>query len=100
MVLPNFKENLEKYAKLLVANGINVQPGHTVALSIDVEQAELAHLLVKEAYALGAAEVIVQWSDDIINRERFCMLIWTASKRFLLIKKLRWNICWLRRQVA
>ena len=71
MVLPNFKENLEKYAKLLVANGINVQSGHTVALSIDVEQAELAHLLVKEAYALGAAEVIVQWSDDIINRERF-----------------------------
>ena len=71
MVLPNFKENLEKYARLLVANGINVQPGHTVALSIDVEQAELAHLLVKEAYALGAAEVIVQWSDDIINRERF-----------------------------
>ena len=71
MVLPNFKENLEKYAKLLVTNGINVQPGHTVALSIDVEQAELAHLLVKEAYALGAAEVIVQWSDDIINRERF-----------------------------
>ena len=52
MVLPNFKENLEKYAKLLVANGINVQPGHTVALNIDVEQRELAHLIVKEAYAL------------------------------------------------
>ena len=47
MVLPNFKENLEKYAKLLVANGINVQPGHTLALSIDVEQRELAHLIVK-----------------------------------------------------
>ena len=55
MVLPNFKENLEKYAKLLVANGINVQPGHTLALSIDVEQRELAHLIVKEAYALGCA---------------------------------------------
>lgn len=71
MVLPNFKENLEKYAKLLVSNGINVQPGHTVALNIDVEQAELAHLIVKEAYALGAAEVLVQWSDDVVNRERF-----------------------------
>lgn len=71
MVLPNFQENLEKYAKLLVANGINVQPGHTVALSIDVEQAELARLIVKEAYALGAHEVIVQWTDDVINRERF-----------------------------
>lgn len=71
MVLPNFKENLEKYAKLLVANGINVQPGHTLALSIDVQQRELAHLIVKEAYALGAHEVIVQWTDDVINREKF-----------------------------
>ena len=59
MVLPNFKENLEKYAKLLVANGINVQPGHTVALSIGVEQNELAHPLVKEAYtSSGAAGVV------------------------------------------
>ena len=71
MVLPNFKENLKKYAKLLVANGINVQSGHTVVLNIDVEQVELARLIVKEAYALGAAEVIVQWGDDVVNRERF-----------------------------
>ena len=70
MVLPNFQENLEKYAKLLVANGINVQPGHTVVLNIDVEQAQLARLIVKEAYALGAHEVLVQWGDDVINRER------------------------------
>ncbi len=100
MVLPNFKENLEKYAKLLVANGINVQPGHTVALSIDVEQAELAHLLVKEAYALGAAEVIVQWSDDIINRERFLHADMDRIEEVPAYKKLRWNICWPRRQVA
>ena len=71
MVLPNFKENLEKYAKLLVANGVNVQPGHTLALNIDVEQRELAHLIVKEAYALGAHEVIIQWADDFTNREKF-----------------------------
>lgn len=71
MVLPNFKENLEKYAKLLVANGINVQPGHALVLNIDVEQRELAHLIVKEAYALGAHEVIVQWADDFITREKF-----------------------------
>ena len=94
MVLPNFKENLEKYAKLLVANGINVQPGHTVALSIDVEQAELAHLLVKEAYALGAnSEVIVQWSDDIINRERFLHADMDRIEEVPAYKKLKWNIC-------
>jgi len=70
MVLPNFKENLAKYAKLLVSTGINVQPGHTVQLTIAVDQAELARLIVKEAYALGAAEVLVNWSDDVIARER------------------------------
>ncbi|HEL9645708.1 TPA: aminopeptidase [Streptococcus suis] len=70
MVLPNFKENLAKYAKLLVSTGINVQPGHTVQLTIGVEQAELARLIVKEAYAYGAKEVLVNWLDDVIARER------------------------------
>ncbi len=71
MVLPNFTENLEKYAHLLVKRGINVQLGHTVALRIAVDQAELARLLVKEAYAQGASEVIMQWDDDVITRERY-----------------------------
>ncbi|HEM6073689.1 TPA: aminopeptidase [Streptococcus suis] len=70
MVLPNFKDNLAKYAKLLVSTGINVQPGHTVQLTIGVEQAELARLIVKEAYAHGAKEVLVNWLDDVIARER------------------------------
>lgn len=37
MALPNFKENLQKYAKLLVAKGINVQPGDWVKLTITVK---------------------------------------------------------------
>ena len=59
MVLKDFDKNLEKYAKLLISTGINVQPGHTVNIVIDVDQAPLARLLVKEAYAHGASEVIV-----------------------------------------
>lgn len=70
MVLPNFKENLAKYAKLLVSTGINVQPGHTIQLTIGVDQAELARLIIKEAYAHGAKEVLVNWLDDVIARER------------------------------
>ena len=39
-----------------------------------MEQRELAHPIVK-AYALGAHEVIVQWTDDVINRETsMCMM--------------------------
>lgn len=70
MVLPNFEENLAKYAKLLISNGINVQEGHTVSIAIDVEQAPLARLLTKEAYAHGAHEVIIQWADDVIAKEK------------------------------
>ncbi|WP_161942515.1 aminopeptidase, partial [Streptococcus suis] len=39
-------------------------------LTIGVEQAELARLIVKEAYAYGAKEVLVNWLDDAIARER------------------------------
>ena len=42
MVLKNFNENLEKYAELIVAIGVNVQKSHTVILQIDVQQIELA----------------------------------------------------------
>lgn len=70
MVLPNFEENLKKYAHLIAKTGVNVQEGHTVLLSVDVDQAPLARLVAEEAYALGATEVVVQWADDITNRSR------------------------------
>ena len=45
------------------------QDNHTVVLQISVDQAPLARLITEEAYRLGAAEVIVQWSDETIQRE-------------------------------
>ncbi|WP_010283855.1 aminopeptidase [Bacillus timonensis] len=71
MVLPNFEANLQKYAKLLVANGLNVQKGDWVKMTITVDQAPLARLVTKEAYALGAEKVIVKWSDDEITKEHY-----------------------------
>ena len=49
MVLKDFDKNLEKYASLLISTGINVQPGHTVNIVIDVDQAPLARLLSKRS---------------------------------------------------
>lgn len=68
-MLKNFNENLGKYARLIVETGVNVEKDHTVVLQINVDQAPLARLITKEAYRLGAAEVIVQWTDDVIQKE-------------------------------
>lgn len=68
-MLANFNQTLEKYARLIVETGINVKKDHTVVLQINVDQAPLARLITKEAYQAGAAEVIVQWTDDVIQKE-------------------------------
>lgn len=71
MVLANFDQLIKKYAQLIVTSGINVQEGHTVALAISVENVQLGREIVNAAYEKGAKEVIVDWSDDMIERLTF-----------------------------
>lgn len=68
-MLSNFNELLKKYARLIAETGVATEKGHTVVLQISVDQAPLARLITQEAYKLGAAEVIVQWTDDQIQIE-------------------------------
>ena len=70
MVLQDFDNLLKKYAQLIISKGLNVQKGHTLALTIDVEQVHLARLLTEAAYEKGASEVIVDYTDDFITRQR------------------------------
>lgn len=62
------QELLKEYARFAVKSGVNLQEGQELKLFISVEQAELARLIVAEAYAAGAAEVSVEWRDDSIER--------------------------------
>lgn len=71
MTLDNFDFLLRKYAELITKIGVNVDKSQTVVLNIQVDQAPLARYIVKEAYHLGAKEVIVKWSDDEISRDFF-----------------------------
>ncbi|EGP5400995.1 MAG: aminopeptidase [Enterococcus faecium] len=68
-MLSDFNDLLKKYARLIAETGVATEKGHTVVLQISVDQAPLARLITQEAYKLGAAEVIVQWTDDQIQRE-------------------------------
>lgn len=71
MVLDNFDQLIKKYANLIVTTGINVQEGHTVHLSVSVDNAQLGRAITKAAYEKGAREVIVDWSDDPLSRLSF-----------------------------
>ena len=55
---------IREYARLIVRMGINVQPGQEVVIKCPVEHYEFARLLIEESYVAGAAEVIMQWSDN------------------------------------
>ncbi|MFI3594897.1 aminopeptidase [Streptococcus uberis] len=70
MVLPDFQKNLEKYADLLIRKGVNVQKGHTLIIAIAVEHYAFAKMLTEKAYQAGAAEVVVDYLDDRIAKER------------------------------
>ncbi len=61
----------EKYAKLLISVGINVQPGQTLVIRCPVDKAAFARMLVSEAYKAGAREVIMRWGDQFIARETY-----------------------------
>lgn len=59
---------LEKYVRLIVRAGVNVQEGQEVILGIAPELAEMARLIVEEAYKAGAKSVQVDWSDQALTR--------------------------------
>lgn len=66
-------ELLEKYADFIVRVGVNVQPGQTLIVNAPLEAAPLARLCVKSAFAAGARDVRVDWSDDQVARLRMAL---------------------------
>ncbi len=52
---------LEKYARLIVRTGANVQPGQVVQLAVSVEQHEFAAMVMEECYLAGAKKVNIDW---------------------------------------
>ena len=65
------EEKLREYAKLLIEVGLNVQRGQTVVIRCPVECAFFARLCASAAYDVGCREVVMRWTDDYMNRERF-----------------------------
>ncbi|MFH5881746.1 aminopeptidase [Liberiplasma polymorphum] len=62
------KSLIEKYARLAVKVGVNVQKDQPVVIRATTEVKELVRAMVKEAYLAGAKKVHVDWSDDYVSR--------------------------------
>lgn len=60
-------DRLQKYAELIVKVGVNVQKDQRVLIRASTDNNKFVRILTKEAYLVGAKEVIVQWSDDEIT---------------------------------
>ena len=65
------ENKLREYAKLLIEVGLNVQKGQTVVIRCPVECAFFARLCASAAYDVSCREVVMRWTDDYMNRERF-----------------------------
>ena len=65
------EEKLKEYAKLLVEVGLNVQKGQAVVIRCPVECAYFARLCASAAYDAGCREVVMRWTDDQLERERY-----------------------------
>lgn len=64
------QEAIRKYARFAVRMGSAVQPGETLIINAPIHTAAFARLCAEEAYAAGAREVVVHYSDEQISRLR------------------------------
>lgn len=70
-MINNFSENLSKYAELVVKVGVNIQKNQFLYIAASTDSLDLARLITKKAYEVGARQVFVDISDDEIGRYRY-----------------------------
>ena len=62
---------LREYAALLIKVGLNIQEGQTLVISSPVECAPFARMCASAAYDVGCREVVMNWHDDVMAREKY-----------------------------
>lgn len=62
---------LEKYARLIVKSGVNIQKNQTLVISSPIECAAFTRIITKIAYKEGAKDVVVEWMDEFLSKIKF-----------------------------
>jgi len=61
-------KQLRSYAQLLVHSGLNIQPGQTVLIEVDVENEQFAKLVAEESYKAEAKQVVIRYTDAVLDK--------------------------------
>ena len=64
----DFKENLKKYAKLIVQIGVNIEKDQELMIRSPIEGAYFARELAEYAYQAGAKKVYVEYQDEELSK--------------------------------
>lgn len=65
------ERQIDKYVELVIQKGINIQKGQILVISSPVEVYDFTKKLVKQAYELGASEVVVHWNDEVVGKYKY-----------------------------
>ena len=66
-------DKLQKYVKLAVNVGVNIQKGQKLLVRCPVDCAYFARLVMEEAYKAGAADVHILWNDEKSGRINYLL---------------------------
>ena len=97
-MVKDFDAKLNEYAHLLVEIGMNVQPGQTARINAPVACAPLARMCAAACYDCGAREVITDWHDDFIEREKYLRADEAVFFQYPAYMKAKWD--WLLEKKA
>ena len=64
------QQQISSYAKLVVCQGINLQPGQSVSIKAEIGHRSFVRDLVGAAYTADARLVEVDWIDPLLQKER------------------------------
>jgi aminopeptidase len=64
MIIPNFKEHLNKYADTIVRVGLNLHPGQRLLINAPLLAAPLVRAVAAFAYQNGCPLVDINWRDE------------------------------------
>lgn len=61
----------QKYTRLMMRKGVNLQKGQTLIINTSAEMLEMIRACVGEAYQAGTKEILVFYKDDHVSKQHY-----------------------------